>query len=93
MMIFFLILISCEEERPVPALPEERTVSTLAGGEEPSLVDGSARAARFSYPGGMVFDPEGNLYVADYGNHAIRKITPAGEVSTYAAGKELKRST
>lgn len=84
MMIFFLILISCEEERPVPALPEERTVSTLAGGEEPGLVDGSARAARFSYPGGMVFDPEGNLYVADYGNHAIRKITPAGEVSTYA---------
>ena len=40
---------------------------------------------RFSSPQGEVaVDSDGNLYVADYFNHLIRKITPAGAVSTLA---------
>lgn len=61
------------------------TVSTFAGtAGEPGTVDGSGNAARFDSPQGLAIDGSGNLYVADTGNHAIRKITPAGVVSTFA---------
>jgi sugar lactone lactonase YvrE len=60
-------------------------VSTLAGlagvrGGD----DGTGSAARFSQPDGVAIDNAGNVYVADYGSHTIRKITPAGVVSTLA---------
>ena len=47
-------------------------------------LDGSAGLALFSQPSGLGFDNFGNLYVADAGNNCIRKITTAGQVSTFA---------
>src|SRR5512140_1291318 len=62
-------------------------VTTFAGspGEQGSA-DGKGAAARFWAPTGVAIDAAGTVYVADYGNTAIRKITPAGEVSTLAGG-------
>jgi sugar lactone lactonase YvrE len=60
------------------------TVSTLAGSEETGFVNGNGSNARFNIPNGMCTDRDGNVYVADAGNHCIRKISPTGDVSTFA---------
>lgn len=50
-----------------------------------SFVDSnSGNPPTFNYPRGLTIDQAGNLYVADSGNHAIRKITPTGTVTTMA---------
>jgi DNA-binding beta-propeller fold protein YncE len=54
--------------------------------------DGPVLQARFNAPRGMVVSRDGSLYVADSGNHTIRRIDPAGKVSTLA-GKHGKRAT
>jgi sugar lactone lactonase YvrE len=60
-------------------------VTTLAGSAVvPGGTDGPVSVARFKTPGGVAVDSTGNIYVADSGNYTIRKITPAGIVSTLA---------
>ena len=60
-------------------------VSTLAGlAGSYGSADGPGSAARFLSPAGLAVDSYGNVYVADSGNHTIRKISPAGVVSTIA---------
>jgi sugar lactone lactonase YvrE len=46
--------------------------------------DGPGIAARFGFPTGMAADSAGNLYVADFPNAAVRKVTPGAAVSTFA---------
>jgi mucin-19 len=55
--------------------------------DESGFVDGPANSARFNSPNRIEIDPFGNLYVGDYWNNAVRKITPEGVVSTIAGGK------
>ena len=64
-------------------LRPDGSVATLAGGIE-GFQDGQGAAARFDTPSGLALDAIGNLYVADTGNHAIRKVTPEGVVTTLA---------
>jgi len=60
------------------------TFSTLAGFSGAGSADGVGSAAQFSWPFGVAADINGNVYVADTFNNTIRKITPAGVVSTIA---------
>jgi len=60
-------------------------VTTLAGlAGNPGSVDGTNSKARFNRPSGIAVDNGGNLFVTDSLNHTIRKITPAGLVTTVA---------
>lgn len=62
-------------------------VTTLGGSGEIDDVgarDGGAKVARFNRPHGIDVGPDGTVYVSDMHNHAIRKIVPSGEVTTYA---------
>jgi D-alanyl-D-alanine dipeptidase len=71
-----------------------RRVTTLAGtaGVRGST-DGTGAAASFRGPSGVATDSAGNVYVADSGNHAIRRITPAGRVTTLAGSAGVTGST
>ncbi|PWK79668.1 sugar lactone lactonase YvrE [Mucilaginibacter oryzae] len=59
-------------------------VTTFAGSGKAGNADGSGNAASFSHPSGITIDANGNLYVADAGNNLVRKITPAGVVTSLA---------
>lgn len=56
----------------------------FAGQHATGNADGIRDKASFKYPSSLAFDASGNLFVADEGNHLIRKITPDGKVSTFA---------
>lgn len=61
------------------------SVTTFAGRPgEHGTIDGPWNEAQFYWPCGTAVDGSGNIYVADYGNNTIRKITPAGIVTTVA---------
>jgi len=62
------------------------TITTVAG----TGVDGfsgdnvPATSARLNEPRGVAVDANDNLYIADFGNNRIRKVTPAGIITTVA---------
>lgn len=58
--------------------------ATTFAGATRGFADGSGSQARFSTPSGLALDAQGNLYVADTGNDAIRRVAPDGTVSTLA---------
>ncbi len=69
----------------IRVIAADGTVATLAGkGGFAGHSDGGGANARFSSPGGIARSGGGDLYVADTGNHVIRKISPAGAVTTLA---------
>ncbi len=59
-------------------------VTTLAGSGNQGSDNGPDTASSFFSPRGVTVDGSGNVYVADWGNHLIRKIGQAGDVTTFA---------
>jgi sugar lactone lactonase YvrE len=69
-------------------------VTTLAGAAGiRGDADGAGTAARFNQPGGVAVDASGNVYLADTYNDTIRKISPAGVVTTIAGSAGLSGAT
>ena len=85
------ILVADRKNHAIRKVTPQGVVTTIAGsftGSGTSSLtgssDGSASGARFNHPSDVLVDAAGNIYVADSGNHAIRKIDSSGNVTTLA---------
>ncbi|MCX6973026.1 MAG: SUMF1/EgtB/PvdO family nonheme iron enzyme [Verrucomicrobia bacterium] len=85
------ILVADRKNHAIRKVSPDGVVTTVAGSFTGSGTsgltgssDGSASGARFNHPSDVVVDAAGNIYVADAGNHAIRKIDSSGNVTTLA---------
>lgn len=67
-------------------------ITTVAGSGTFASRDGNGLFASFKTPAGIVIDGAGNLYVGDAEAHVIRKITPQGDVTTFAGITDVKGS-
>jgi len=80
------LFVADSSNRTIRRIAPNGLVTTLAGSPgKYGNADRPGREARFGNPRGVAVDGRGNVYVADTYNQRIRKITPAGEVSTLAA--------
>ena len=79
------VYVADSQTHTIRKITSSGVVTTLAGlATEYGSADGLGGAARFSLPTGVAVDSSNNVYVADSGNHSIRKITPARVVTTIA---------
>jgi DNA-binding beta-propeller fold protein YncE len=82
------LLVLDETDRLVRRIALGGQVSTLAGALHDPAADGPGPLARFERPIGVAVDAQGTVYVADAGNNAIRHVSPAGEVTTWAGKRQ-----
>lgn len=78
------IYVTDKNNHAVRKITPAGVVTTLAGTGTEGSENGAGTTARFNDPNGIALDPAGNVYVCDTDNFIIRKITPAGVVSTLA---------
>lgn len=79
------IFVADTQNSTIRKVTQDGNVTTFAGlAGVIGSADGNGTNAQFNAPQGVAVDPAGNVYVADTGNSTIRKISPAGEVSTVA---------
>src|SRR5581483_5819478 len=62
------------------------TVDTVAGTGAPGYSgdNGAATSAEINFPRGLAVDGDGNLYISDFANDAVRRVDPSGTITTYA---------
>jgi len=79
------IYVSQNDNHVIRKITPSAVVTTFAGtAGSTGSANGTGTTANFNVPCGLACDASGNIYVADRNNHTIRKITPAGEVTTFA---------
>jgi alpha-tubulin suppressor-like RCC1 family protein len=79
------VFVSDQGSNTIRTILANGQVGTYLGAPSASgYADGSRTRARFYHPTGLAMDGDGNLYVADTGNHTIRKVTTSGIVTTLA---------
>ncbi|WP_224995256.1 MBG domain-containing protein [Cesiribacter sp. SM1] len=80
------LYVSDEGNHRIRKVDTSGRITTIAGTGDIGFSGdgGAALEAEFYYPGGLALDATGNLYVADYGNHRIRKISTNGTITTIA---------
>ena len=79
------ILIADSENHSIRVVNSTQSqVGTFAGGNGAGHRDGLAAQAQFNFPSAIAADASGNIFVADAGNHVVRKITLDGMVTTVA---------
>ncbi len=79
------VYVADQQNNTIRKISATGAVTTLAGLAGVSgSTDGTGSAARFNQPTGVAIDSAGNIYVADKNNYAIRKVTAAGVVTTFA---------
>jgi len=82
-----MVIVADSQSHRIRQVSLSGVMTTLSGQQATGgLQNGTGTGARFNYPRGLAIDSTGTIYVADSLNHAIRKISPAGVVSTLAGG-------
>ena len=82
------VVVADQWNHAIRSIAQDGTVTTVAGGIGWGFSDGDAARSRFSEPLDVAVDAGGNVYVADYRNSRIRKITPDRLVTTVAGPGE-----
>ncbi|MBI3754924.1 MAG: hypothetical protein HY265_02020 [Deltaproteobacteria bacterium] len=81
-----LVYVADRGSHTIRKIASSSNVSTIAGNGHPAYADGNGVKTHFREPISLAVDHDGNVYVTDSGNNAVRKITPDGAVSTLAGG-------
>ena len=88
------VFVADQSSNTIRKVTSAGVVTTLAGTAGSSgSTDGTGSAARFKNPFGVAVDTSGNVFVGDYSNHTIRKVTSAGVVTTLAGTAGSSGST
>ena len=78
------LFVSTHGDHRIIKITPDGTQSNFAGSGVSGFVDGLGELAQFYVPAGLAIGKNDTLYVADYSNHSIRKISPDGQVETLA---------
>ncbi len=78
------IYIADTDNHRIKKIQRDGRVVAVAGDGQPGWVDGPAASSRFRQPQDLCIAPDGTIFVADTQNHALRRISTEGQVSTLA---------